>query len=114
MVAPNEEKRTPTGTADQIEGPGPYLAKVKSHLDGEYMGRLKVELLKHNSEGNSTETTGQTVTVDYLSPFYGVTPTQAIGNNDGYEWTQKSYGFWAVPPDIGTRVLVIFAEGNAM
>ena len=112
MTAPNEEKRTQTGTADQIEGPGPYLAKVKSHLDGEYMGRLKVELLKNNSEGNSTETTGQTVTVSYLSPFYGVTPYKGLSENEGGEYSQSSYGFWAVPPDIDTTVLVIFAEGN--
>jgi hypothetical protein len=92
---------------------GPYEAIVVNHLDPMSMGTLEVELLKNTNSGNNPERTGQLHTVRYLSPFYGVTPTQAIGNNDGYEWTQKSYGFWAVPPDIGTRVLVIFAEGNA-
>lgn len=112
MSAPNEEKRTQTGSGDQIDGPGPYLAKVKSHLDGEYMGRLEVELLKHNTEGNSTETTGQMVAVSYLSPFYGVTPYRGVTENEGGQYSQSSYGFWAVPPDIDTTVLVIFAEGN--
>lgn len=112
MTAPNEEKRTQPGRGDEIGGPGPYLAKVKNHLDGEYMGRLKVELLKHNTEGNSTETTGQTVTVDYLSPFYGVTPYKGVSENEGGQYSQSSYGFWAVPPDIDTTVMVIFAEGN--
>lgn len=112
MTAPNEEKRTQDGSGDQIDGPGPYLAKVKSHLDGEYMGRIEVELLKHNTEGNSTETTGQMVTVSYLSPFYGVTPYKGVTENEGGQYSQNSYGFWAVPPDIDTTVLVIFAEGN--
>ena len=48
-----------------------------------------------------------------MSPFYGITPNAALTANDGYEHTQKSYGMWMVPPDVGTKVLVIFAEGNA-
>jgi hypothetical protein len=112
MTTPNEEKRTPTGSGDKIDGPGPYLAKVKNHLDGEYMGRLEVELLKTSSEGNDTETTGQIVPVDYLSPFYGVTPARGLQENEGSPYTQNSYGFWAIPPDIDTTVLVIFAEGD--
>lgn len=107
-----EETRSPDGVQPKIDGPGPFLAKVKNHLDGEYMGSLEVELLKHNSEGNSVETTGQLITVSYLSPFYGVTPYKGVSDNDGNEFSQSSYGFWAVPPDIDTTVLVIFAEGN--
>jgi uncharacterized protein (DUF2345 family) len=92
---------------------GPYEAIVTNHLDPTYMGTLEVELLKNTGSGNNPERTGQLHVVRYLSPFYGVTPAQALANNDGYEWTQKSYGFWAVPPDIGTKVMVIFVEGNA-
>jgi len=95
----------------EIEGPGPYVAVVREHLDVDYMGSLKVELLKTTSEGNS-ESSGEFVPVSYLSPFYGVTPYAGSSENEGYDYTQKSYGFWAVPPDIGTKVLVIFAEGN--
>lgn len=108
----NSEKRTTEGAGGATDGPGPFLAKVKSHLDGEYMGRIEVELLKNNEEGNSTETTGQMVTVSYLSPFYGVTPYKGTSENEGDAYSQNSYGFWAVPPDIDTTVLVIFAEGN--
>lgn len=97
---------------DKLEGPGPYLAVVRNHLDNEYMGALEVELLKTSSEGNLPEATGNIIPVSYLSPFYGVTPFKALSENEGFDYTQKSYGFWAVPPDIGTRVMVIFAEGN--
>jgi len=36
----------------------------------------------------------------------------SIPGSTDYKDGQHSYGFWAVPPDIGTRVLVIFAEGK--
>jgi uncharacterized protein (DUF2345 family) len=47
-----------------------------------------------------------------LSPFAGVTPIDGVQANAGHEFTQKSYGMWFIPPDIGSRVLVIFAEGG--
>ena len=92
---------------------GPYEAIVVNNLDTRYMGGLVVELLKYTSAGGIPERIGQLLNVRYLSPFYGVTPNAALTANDGYEHTQKSYGMWMVPPDVGTKVLVIFAEGNA-
>ena len=92
---------------------GPYEAIVVNNLDTRYMGGLVVELLKYTSAGGIPERSGQLLNVRYLSPFYGVTPNAALTANDGYEHTQKSYGMWMVPPDVGTKVLVIFAEGNA-
>lgn len=92
--------------------PGPFVARVVSHLDKTYMGALEVELLKSNYSGDEANEKAQTVIVRYASPFYGVTPLQNINNEDGYRFTQQSYGFWAVPPDVGTKVLVIFAEGD--
>ena len=106
----SEQSRTPTSKL--IRDPGPYLAKVINHLDAKYMGTLEVELLKIVSSGNSTQGTGEIITVKYMSPFYGVTPYAGLTKNKGYKYTQKSYGMWAIPPDIGTQVLVIFAEGN--
>ena len=91
---------------------GPYEAVVVNHLDTRYMGGLEVELIRYTGSGGSPEAGGELVQVRYLSPFYGVTPAVGLTPNDGYQNTQKSYGMWAVPPDIGTRVLVIFAEGN--
>lgn len=93
-------------------GPGPYEAIVVSHLDSTYMGRLQVELLRQTAAGNQPERSGQMIEARYLSPFYGTTPLSDTSNNDGYEFTQKSYGMWAIPPDVGTRVLVIFVEGK--
>jgi len=95
-----------------VRNPGPYEAIVVSQLDPKYMGTLQVELLKHTTSGNQAERSGQIVTVKYLSPFYGTTPLNAVQDNDNFQSTQKSYGMWFIPPDVGTTVLVMFAEGN--
>ena len=105
-----------TRTSNEFTGvydSGPYEAIVTNHLDTKYMGTLEVELIRYTGAGGTPQRSGQLLNVKYLSPFYGVTPVFGLKEEDGYQNTQKSYGWWAVPPDIGTRVLVIFAEGNA-
>jgi|TARA_B110000858_G_scaffold196903_1_gene256882 hypothetical protein len=104
-------RRSPV-TSNKVYDSGPYEAVVVNHLDVRYMGGLEVELKRYTSSGNTPEAAGQLVQVRYLSPFYGITPGSGLTPNDGYQNTQKSYGMWMVPPDIGTRVLVVFAEGN--
>ena len=89
---------------------GPYLAKVVSHLDPTYMGVLEVELLR--PVGNQARTQGQLHQVKMMTPFYGVTGVDYVGNQDDYNNTQKSYGMWFVPPDVGTSVMVIFIDGD--
>lgn len=91
---------------------GPYEAIVVSHLDRYYQGTLLVELIRHYGSSNIGRRSGQLMAVKYVSPFYGSTPYLGLNDNDGYQNTQKSYGFWAVPPDFGTKVLVIFAESS--
>jgi hypothetical protein len=109
-----QDTRTPDAQpkTSSFDGPGPFMAIVRNHLDTEYMGSLEVELLKTTTEGNTTDATGELATVSYLSPFYGITPYTGTSDNEGFDHTQKSYGMWAVPPDVGSTVLVIFAEGN--
>jgi len=111
-VSKNQQSRTADNATD-TRRPGPYLARVIEHLDSYYAGGLKVELLKTTEAGNISETLGQTVEVFYASPFYGLTNSQrGPGSNDNYADTQKSYGWWAVPPDPGSIVMVIFVEGS--
>jgi len=113
---PNIRGRAPqnstTSGGTTLRHPGPYLAKIVSHLDKRFGGGLEVELLKSASAGNNYDNGSQTVTVKYASPFYGVTPLQNNDTNDSYASSQQSYGFWAVPPDIGSKVLVMFVEGD--
>jgi hypothetical protein len=89
---------------------GPYLARVVSNVDPKYMGTLHVQLLRE--VGNSRNRQGQTIPVKYLSPFYGVTNVDSTDKNNNFNGTQKSYGFWAVPPDVGCTVLCVFIEGD--
>ncbi len=91
--------------------PGPFLAEVTNHLDPTYMGSLEVALVK--GVPNSTKREGETYVVKYLSPFAGVTSVRYEGTNSSdFNDVQKSYGFWMVPPDIGTTVMVIFIDGD--
>jgi hypothetical protein len=105
---PIEERK---GTNYSLPSPGPYLAKIVSHLDPTYMGTLEVQIM-HES-GNDTDSTGQLHQVKYLSPFAGQTSIRHIDDGDeDYNNTQKSYGMWMIPPDIGGIVVVIFIDGD--
>jgi predicted chitinase/uncharacterized protein (DUF2345 family) len=94
-----------------LPSPGPFLAEVTNHLDSTYMGGLEVALIK--GMPSSTKLAGETYVVRYLSPFAGSTSIRHEGTNSSdFNDVQKSYGFWAVPPDIGTTVMVIFIDGD--
>jgi putative chitinase len=90
---------------------GPFLAEVTSHIDSTYMGMLEVSLIQ--GMASSPKNKHETVVVKYLSPFTGSTSIRHEGNNSSdYNDVQKSYGFWMVPPDVGTIVMVIFVDGD--
>jgi hypothetical protein len=103
------ETRTPENQSADFNS-GPYLARVISNIDPKYMGTLQVQLLR--DVGNIPESEGSLFQVKYLSPFYGVTNLDHVGKNNTFGDTQKSYGMWMVPPDVGVMVLVIFVEGD--
>ena len=93
--------------------PGPYIGIVKQNSDPEKMGRIKV-LIPALSK-TETPKESDLILCSYLSPFYGAKSKESLIQNDPYDYedTQHSYGFWAIPPDLDTRVLVIFAEGKS-
>ena len=104
---------TPPGTDDQWSerNPGPYIGIVKDNKDPARMGRLQVNIPSLSKTADPI--TSNLIVCEYLSPFYGAKDiNHNIPGNTDYSSSQHSYGFWAVPPDLGTRVLVIFAEGN--
>ena len=88
----------------------PCLATVISHLDTTYMGSLEVKILRPGA-GNDT-TSSQVQQVKFMSPFWGNTSIDHVGNQNDYNNTQKSYGMWFVPPDVGSTVIVIFINGD--
>jgi hypothetical protein len=105
------EKRIPANAPIGGIGNGPYLAKVVSHLDPSFMGSLEVTLLRR--QGNTVGDDNQTYVVRCATPFYGSTAYEFMGTNAAdFNDTQKSYGMWFVPPDVGVTVMVVFVDGN--
>jgi len=92
---------------------GPYVAIVKNNIDPARMGRLEVLIPSLVGKGLAGTQT-QLIICEYLSPFYGAKTTRYVdqSNPASYKASQHSYGMWMVPPDIDTKVLVIFAEGD--
>lgn len=93
-----------------------YIGVIKSVLDVQRMGRLKVWI--PDLYGDPTDES-HWFTVSYLSPFAGATPIMdekntIINKHNGQlmEDSQQSYGWWAVPPDVNNQVAVFFAGGN--
>ena len=91
---------------------GPFLATVKETIDPARMGRLGVNIPALTN--TKKPTLEQLTWCQYLPPFYGITPLAGVNGTDpyGYKSSQTSYGMWAIPPDIDTTVLVIFAKGD--
>ena len=115
MSDQNEDSRN-SAPAGQKPNDGPFIAKVVGHLDKSYMGKLQVQLLRES--GGAENADGQVHLASYCSPFYGVTSAKFVTGNpddpstDTYDNTQKSYGMWMIPPDVGTKVMVVYAQGN--
>jgi hypothetical protein len=101
-----------TRTPYKLSGPGPYIAVVQNNLDPNYMGGLMVSLIK-GYFGNVATNSSAGIYVRYMSPFFGSTPIEYQGTDPkNPQDTQRSYGMWMVPPDIGTHVMVIFVDGD--
>jgi hypothetical protein len=103
--------------------PGPYEATVKSNVDPARHGRLQVYIPEmggnDDQANNNPDNPTYWRTVSYMTPFYGVVDPDVYNPNGGqgnqtnaFGSTKQSYGMWFVPPDPGTKVLVIFANGD--
>lgn len=94
--------------------PGPYTAVVKGVVDPTRKGRLQVYIPMFGGDPNDPVNWH---TVSYATPFGGHTRTpgdifESAGKSKAntFTYTEQTYGFWAVPPDIGNLVLVVFAD----
>lgn len=86
-----------------------YVGFVKDTSDALYMGRLKVWIPELAANPNDESTW---YIVSYVSPFAGATNVLNNKNDNSVTSTQKSYGFWFVPPDINNEVVVGFINGD--
>lgn len=118
-------KETPQTTStfyDKLDN-GPYIAEVVAH-DSSSNGVLWVVLRTKGAGISSGDqkffkfNDKEWLPVRYASPFGGTSSIRFAkpGTSDfqtpDYADTQHSYGMWMVPPDIGAKVLVTFAEGE--
>ena len=91
---------------------GPFIGEVVNNVDPTRAGRLQVYLEFISGDDKNNKDLWRTVS--YISPYYGYTQQSApqetgfgsfIGNN-------HAYGFWGTPPDLGTKVICFFADGD--
>jgi hypothetical protein len=90
--------------------PGPFIGIIKNNVDPSRQGRLSVWI---PDIGGQEEDATKWYVVRYASPFFGSTLGQpGTSNTDKFGVEQQSYGFWAIPPDIGNLVLISFVMGD--
>ena len=91
---------------------GPFIGEVVNNVDPTRSGRVQVYL--EYLAGPDKNNKDLWRTVSYITPYYGFTqqsapqptgPGSFVGNN-------QSYGFWGTPPDLGTKVICFFVDGD--
>ena len=109
----NWRRSTGEGTSKSVSYPTIQFAEVMDNRDAARMGRLKVFIV--GSQGVKSDPNNWRPVV-WTSPFAGATNQQDLikgGDNENtFEGTQRSYGLWMTPPDIGNIVVVAFVNGR--
>lgn len=109
---PSKSSRPESGGANAKNYP--IIGVVKDNIDPTRAGRIKVAL-QDGKGAVDPDSAGNWVTVQFLSTFFGT-----IGSSSGegaedygsYKNNPTSYGQWQAPPDIGTKVVCIFVNGD--
>ena len=95
---------------------GPFIGTVKNNVDPTRAGRLQVYIESFGGQNPDNESNWRTVS--YATPFYGdigvIDPslTNSKTGTGEFVGNKHSYGWWFTPPDIGTKVLCVFVEGD--
>ncbi len=89
----------------------PVFGVVKDNIDPIRCGRLRVYIA--DMSGQNPDDSNSWDTVNYMTPFYGLTTGDAPNTGYGtYLNNPSSYGMWTSPPDIGTTVICVFINGD--
>lgn len=92
----------------------PVIGIVKDNIDPTRAGRIKVALQDGKGSLDPDSSDGW-VTVQYLTSFFGsVRPSSGDDGEDygSYKTNPSAYGQWQAPPDIGTKVVCVFVNGD--
>lgn len=89
----------------------PVIGIVKDNIDPTRSGKIRVQI--EGATNNQSNNGDGWTTVQYLSTYFGmVKPTAGQSGTGDYVGNPSAYGQWQSPPDIGTQVLCIFANGD--
>lgn len=84
---------------------GVYIGTVKNNSDSLYTGRVTVRISEFGNDPNSDND----IICLLATPFGGHTDIKASDQQEKKEDNSpRSYGMWPQPPEIGTRVVVLF------
>lgn len=88
---------------------GPFIGIIKNNSDPARAGRLAVWVPAISGDEEDAD---KWFVVRYASPFFGSTLGAAGDDTKSFATSQQTYGFWAVPPDLGNKVLITFVMGD--
>ena len=89
----------------------PVFGVVKDNIDPIRSGRLRVYIAEMG--GQDPNDAESWITVNYMTPFYGLTQGDAPKEGYGtYLQNQSAYGMWYSQPDIDTTVICLFINGD--
>lgn len=90
---------------------GAFVGTVVNNIDPSRQGRIQVFI--EQFAGNDPTDQSQWRTLSYCPPFYGATPKSGTSEGVGtYPGNQSAYGMWFTVPDLGTKVLCFFVNGD--
>jgi hypothetical protein len=91
---------------------GPFLGEVTNNVDPTRAGRLQVYIEYISGDDKNNKDLWRTVS--YISPYYGYTQqsAQQPTGTGSFTGNNHAYGFFGTPPDLGTKVLCFFADGD--
>lgn len=92
---------------------GPFVGIVKNNIDPTRSGRIQVFIETYSGLNEDDQDNWRTL--NYLSPFMGITNqnNRNYGTDEtGDFYNRQSYGMWFSAPDLGTKVLCFFANGD--
>jgi phage gp45-like len=112
-VNKSSQGRLPDWTGTKQTGvkldPGPFIGIIKNNSDPARAGRLAVWIPDISGDEEEAD---KWYVMKYASPFFGSTLGLPGDDKNNFTTAQQTYGFWAVPPDIGNKVLVTFVMGD--
>lgn len=104
-------KKYEAGAGKQNAADVPIIATVMNNIDPTNSGRIEVYPSESLDKAGYDKSTW--IPVRKLSTFFGSVKPQAGDDNLGdYVSNPSSYGQWNAPPDIGTKVVCIFINGD--